>query len=101
MAIEHRNLSYYLNWFNEDVWPETRATLPLTSTLSFAAAVTQLYAPLLRGDTLFILPADSLNEPEVLLRWHQQIPTAPFIACRPFGMSCCAIRHLLLTRGHT
>ncbi|WP_257982517.1 amino acid adenylation domain-containing protein [Pectobacterium brasiliense] len=82
VAIEHRNLSYYLNWFNEDVWPETRATLPLTSTLSFAAAVTQLYAPLLRGDTLFILPADSLNEPEVLLRWHQQHPDGA-IYCVP------------------
>ncbi|RYC37662.1 non-ribosomal peptide synthetase [Pectobacterium zantedeschiae] len=82
VAIEHRNLSYYLNWFNEDVWPETCATLPLTSTLSFAAAVTQLYAPLLRGDTLFILPADSLNEPEVLLRWHQQHPEGA-IYCVP------------------
>ncbi|UYA58940.1 Polyketide synthase modules 8 [Pectobacterium sp. F1-1] len=82
VAIEHRNLSYYLNWFNEDVWPETRATLPLTSSLSFAAAVTQLYAPLLRGDTLFILPADSLNEPDVLLRWHQQHPDGA-IYCVP------------------
>ncbi|WP_431888578.1 amino acid adenylation domain-containing protein [Pectobacterium colocasium] len=82
VAIEHRNLSYYLNWFNEDVWPATRATLPLTSSLSFAAAVTQLYAPLLRGDTLFILPADSLNEPDVLLRWHQQHPDGA-IYCVP------------------
>ncbi|RLM20983.1 non-ribosomal peptide synthetase [Brenneria alni] len=74
VAIEHRNLSYYLGWFNDDIWPQTGAVLPLTSSLSFAAAVTQLYAPLLRGDTLHILPADSLNEPAALLGWYQQHP---------------------------
>ncbi|CDH01892.1 non-ribosomal peptide synthetase [Xenorhabdus bovienii] len=72
VAIEHRNLSYYLDWFNQDLWPQTQALLPLTSSLSFAAAVAQLYAPLLRGDTLHILPADSLYEPEVLFNWYQQ-----------------------------
>ncbi|MEX3174912.1 amino acid adenylation domain-containing protein [Serratia quinivorans] len=82
VAIEHCNLSYYLNWFNQELWPETQAVLPLTSTLSFAAAVTQLYAPLLRGDTLHILPADSLHEPEVLLSWYQQHPRGA-IYCVP------------------
>ncbi|MEY4922115.1 MAG: hypothetical protein RLY17_832 [Pseudomonadota bacterium] len=82
VAVEHGNLSYYLDWFNQELWPETRALLPLTSTLSFAAAVTQLYAPLLRGDTLHILPADSLNEPEVLLAWYQQHPDGA-IYCVP------------------
>lgn len=82
VAIEHCNLSYYLNWFNQELWPETQAVLPLTSTLSFAAAVTQLYAPLLRGDTLHILPADSLQEPEALLSWYQQHPQGA-IYCVP------------------
>ncbi|MFI8415587.1 amino acid adenylation domain-containing protein [Serratia sp. NPDC078593] len=82
VAIEHRNLSYYLSWFNQQLWPETQALLPLTSTLSFAAAVTQLYAPLLRGETLHILPADSLHEPGRLLTWYQQHPKGA-IYCVP------------------
>lgn len=82
VAIEHRNLSYYLDWFNQDLWPETQAVLPLTSTLSFAAAVTQLYAPLLRGDTLHILPANSLHEPEKLLAWYGKHPSGA-IYCVP------------------
>ncbi|ENZ3708232.1 TPA: AMP-binding protein [Serratia marcescens] len=75
VVIEHGNLSYYLDWFNQALWPETQAVLPLTSTLSFAAAVTQLYAPLLRGDTLHILPANILHEPEKLLTWYEQHPS--------------------------
>ncbi|WJY13812.1 amino acid adenylation domain-containing protein [Pectobacteriaceae bacterium CE90] len=74
VAIEHGNMRYYLNWFNEDLWPLTRACLPLTSSLSFAAAVTQLYAPLLRGDTLYILPKDILHHYPDLLNWYQQHP---------------------------
>ncbi|MCL9779891.1 AMP-binding protein [Vibrio sp. S4M6] len=71
VEIEHGNLSYYLGWFNHDLWPETHATLPLTSSLNFAAAVTQLFAPLLRGDTLHILPEGILNQPSQLFDWFK------------------------------
>ena len=54
VEVEHGSMAYYLDWFNHDLWPETQATLPLTSSLSFAAAVTQLFAPLLRGDLSLI-----------------------------------------------
>lgn len=74
VLIEHANMNYYLNWFNEDLWPATRARLPLTASLSFAAAVTQLYAPLLRGDTLHILPGNVLHQYPILLNWYKQYP---------------------------
>ncbi|MDC9606045.1 AMP-binding protein [Xenorhabdus griffiniae] len=74
VLIEHANMDYYLNWFNEDLWPVTRTRLPLTASLSFAAAVTQLYAPLLRGDTLHILPKNILQQYPVLLNWYRQYP---------------------------
>lgn len=74
VAIEHGNMSYYLNRFNQDIWPLTRAPLPLTSSLIFAAAITQLYAPLLRGDTLHILPKGILHQYPRLLNWYRRHP---------------------------
>ena len=44
---------------------------------AFAAAVSQLFSPLSRGDTLHILPSGILNHPERLLSWlNQQDNTA-------------------------
>lgn len=74
VLIEHANMDYYLSWYNEDLWPVTRARLPLTASLSFAAAITQLYAPLLRGDILHILPKNVLQQYPVLLEWYKQYP---------------------------
>lgn len=82
VEVEHGSMAYYLNWFNNDLWPETQATLPLTSSLSFAAAVTQLFAPLLRGDTLHILPEGTLNNPQRLFDWYQNRTNAA-IYCVP------------------
>ncbi|WP_108649568.1 AMP-binding protein [Dongshaea marina] len=82
VAIEHENLSYYLDCFNNDLWSETKSILPLTSSLSFAAAVAQLYAPLLRGDTLYILPKNILNKPEEICSWYQKHSNAS-IYCVP------------------
>ena len=77
VEINHANLSYYINWFNNELWTKTQALLPLTSSLSFAAAVSQLFSPLSRGDTLHILPSGILNHPERLLSWlNQQDNTA-------------------------
>ncbi|MFN3016851.1 amino acid adenylation domain-containing protein [Vibrio coralliilyticus] len=82
VEVEHGSMAYYLDWFNHDLWPETQATLPLTSSLSFAAAVTQLFAPLLRGDTLHILPEGTLNNPQRLFDWYQN-RTNTAIYCVP------------------
>ncbi|SBS34864.1 Tyrocidine synthase 3 [Marinomonas spartinae] len=76
VEVEHSSLSYYLHWFNTHLWTKTEAILPLTSSLSFAASLTQLFTPLLRGDTLHILPAGILNQPEALLEWYQDKPNA-------------------------
>ncbi|CAM3923820.1 Tyrocidine synthase 3 [Vibrio aerogenes CECT 7868] len=76
VAIEHACLNYYVHWFNQELWEKTRPVLPLTSSLSFAAAVAQLYAPLLRGDTLHMLPDQILHQPDMLCRWFAQVPGA-------------------------
>lgn len=69
VEVEHSNLAYYVNCFNHDLWSKTQSLLPLTSSLSFAAAVSQLFSPLVRGDTLHILPEGSLNNPKFLFDW--------------------------------
>ncbi len=71
--VLHRNLSYYAEWsagfFKEAV--ENR--LPLTSSIQFAASISQIYSTLGAGKTLHIIPG-SLNDPEKLFSWYAQHP---------------------------
>ncbi|RSD28377.1 non-ribosomal peptide synthetase [Vibrio pectenicida] len=80
VEVEHHSLAYYIDWFNRDLWSKVQAQLPLTSSLSFAAAVTQLFAPLVRGDTLHILPEGALNNPQLLFDWFE-VQSNPAIYC--------------------
>lgn len=74
VMIEHRNLSYYANWFTDHVIPETRVSLLLTSSFIFAAAVTQFYSTLLSGKTLHILDPLLIRQPGKLIEWYSTHP---------------------------
>ncbi|MCL1123234.1 AMP-binding protein [Shewanella surugensis] len=76
VMIEHGQLAYYSQWFASQDWGERSACLPFTSAVSFAAAVSQIFYSLLRGEPLHILPEDCLRTPKVLLTWYQQHPNA-------------------------
>lgn len=71
--IRHQNLSYYTNCI-ADLFENTVGNrLPLTSSVNFAAAVSQIYSCLSRGETLHILPG-LLNDPHKLFKWYEQHP---------------------------
>ncbi|MDQ1266022.1 MAG: hypothetical protein QG635_1174, partial [Bacteroidota bacterium] len=80
VIVEHRNLAYYLNWYLSELQPEAGIELPLSSSMSFAAGVTQFFAPLLQGKTLHILPPETVRQPDKLLQWYAEHPG--------FGLYC-------------
>jgi amino acid adenylation domain-containing protein len=69
VVVEHRNLSYYLNWWCNILRTDIDADLPLTSSFSFAAAVSQFFGQLLVGRELYILSRDLVRQPDLLLAW--------------------------------
>ncbi|CAG8998985.1 MAG: Linear gramicidin synthase subunit B [Candidatus Celerinatantimonas neptuna] len=81
VMIEHGQLAYYTKWFANQSWGTTNC-LPMTSAVSFAAAVSQMYYSLLRGQPLHILPDAYLHQPRELLQWYAMHPTAA-IYCVP------------------
>lgn len=81
VMIEHGQLAYYTNWFANQSWGTTDC-LPMTSAVSFAAAVSQMYFSLLRGQALHILPDAYLHQPYQLLQWYAKHPSAS-IYCVP------------------
>jgi amino acid adenylation domain-containing protein len=81
VMVSHRSLSYYLRWHRDHLHTQSGETdLPLTSSICFAAGVTQLYTPLLLGRTLHILPAGTVRQPELLFDWYARHPD--------FGIYC-------------
>lgn len=71
--VLHRNLAFYADW-SAGFFKETVANrLPLTSSIQFAASISQIYSTLVAGKTLHILPA-LLNDPETLFAWYAEHP---------------------------
>ena len=72
VVVEHGGLATYINWYLEDLQSQTFVNLPLTSSISFAAGVTQLYSALILGRTLHILDPNIIRQPEKLLDWYTE-----------------------------
>jgi len=68
VLIEHRSLVNYLSWVNTNLLGETNRRIPAVSSLSFDASLKQLFAPLLRGEEVWILQDDIVAEPVTFLR---------------------------------
>ncbi|MEV4777631.1 amino acid adenylation domain-containing protein [Burkholderia sp. LMU1-1-1.1] len=81
VMVTRRNLAYYLDWHCHHLRPELGGVdVPLTSSMGFAAHVTQFYAPLLLGRTQQVLGRDVLRQPPLLLDWFRAHPD--------FGLYC-------------
>jgi amino acid adenylation domain-containing protein len=65
--IDHSSLTNYLCWFNEDVGSEVRR-MPVITGLWFDMSLKQILAPLLRGDSVWLLPEQIVSEPAALLQ---------------------------------
>ena len=74
VVVEHGSLAHYLNWYVEDLQSITQVNLPLTSSICFAAAITQLFSPLMLGKTLHIIDRSMVKHPASLLQWYSQHP---------------------------
>ncbi|MCG8347097.1 MAG: amino acid adenylation domain-containing protein, partial [Chloroflexales bacterium] len=68
VTIEHRSLVNYLYWANEQLLGDKVRHLPVLTRLTFDASLKQLFAPLLRGDTVWMLPDDIALQPAALLQ---------------------------------
>ncbi|HEX6292325.1 MAG TPA: amino acid adenylation domain-containing protein [Herpetosiphonaceae bacterium] len=66
VMIEHRSLVNYLCWVNRSLFATHVPWLPLVTKLTFDASLKQVLAPLLRGGTTWVLPADSAMHPPAL-----------------------------------
>jgi amino acid adenylation domain-containing protein len=66
--IEHKNLVNYLCWVNKALLGGDVHDLPLITKLTFDASLKQLFAPLLRGSRVWILPDDIVAQPTKLLQ---------------------------------
>lgn len=75
--ILHRNLSYYSRWSVGFFRDAVKNQLPLTSSIQFAASISQIYSTLAAGETLHILPG-FLNNPEKLFSWYTEHPEFGF-----------------------
>lgn len=64
--ITQSSLINYLVWFNENIGCKARL-LPAVTSLCFDASLEQIFAPLLRGDEVWMLPEGILAEPAKLL----------------------------------
>ncbi|HEU5382323.1 MAG TPA: amino acid adenylation domain-containing protein [Ktedonobacteraceae bacterium] len=67
VMIEHRSLSNYLCWLNQHVLSDTAHHLPAVTKPVFDACLKQLFAPLLQGGTVWLLPDEIAAQPAALL----------------------------------
>lgn len=74
VIVSHGSMTNYLDWYLEDLHLQSGAGLPLTSSISFAAGVTQLFSALLLGETLHIIDRSTVRQPALLLEWYRQHP---------------------------
>ncbi|HEY6930345.1 MAG TPA: amino acid adenylation domain-containing protein, partial [Thermoanaerobaculia bacterium] len=68
VAVEHHSVVNYLSWVNDSLLAGQRLRMPLVSKLSFDASLKQLLAPLLRGDPVWIVSAETAARPDSLRR---------------------------------
>jgi len=67
VAVQHGNLTNYLNWVNETFFVGRTSSLPFVTSLSFDASLKQILGPLIRGDRVWVVASDTVSEPSVLV----------------------------------
>jgi amino acid adenylation domain-containing protein len=72
VVVEHKSVSYYLDWWCNLFRTETDADVALTSSFGFAGFVSQFFGQLLVGRALRILSRDLVRQPDLLLSWFDE-----------------------------
>lgn len=67
VMIEHLSLVNYLAWVNDQVFGTQVQHVPVLSRLTFDASLKQLFAPLMRGGSVWMLPDTIITQPAALL----------------------------------
>ncbi|CAI7975411.1 hypothetical protein FRAHR75_180023 [Frankia sp. Hr75.2] len=67
VVIGHGNLARYLRWVNDTLLADRVDVLPAVSEPSFDGSFKQLFAPLVRGGEVWLIPAEVVRDPRVLL----------------------------------
>ena len=66
--VEHRSLVNYVTWVNRCLLTAPVETIPTVFKFTFDGSLKQLFAPLLSGRSVWVLPDDVAVDPEALLR---------------------------------
>jgi amino acid adenylation domain-containing protein len=82
VMIAQSSLVNYLYWFNQTVLRQTRPSIPLVTNLVFDASLKQLFAPLLLGQPVWILPHQVPSHPATFLQALQTRSTV-MLNCVP------------------
>ena len=67
VMVEHGSLINYLTWVNRDLVGAAPCAMPATTKPSFDASLKQLFAPLLEGRWVWLIPEAVVADPEALL----------------------------------
>lgn len=68
VVVAHDSLVNYLCWVNQQLLDGVECRLPVVTRLTFDASLKQLFAPLIRGAEVWLLPDEAIDDPETLLR---------------------------------
>src|SRR5262245_4917064 len=66
VMIGQTSLVNYLSWFNNTVLSQTTLRVPVVTNLTFDASLKQLFAPLLLGNPVWLLPHRVVSQPAML-----------------------------------
>ncbi|MCB0155793.1 MAG: amino acid adenylation domain-containing protein [Anaerolineae bacterium] len=75
VLVEHRSVINYLWWVNRTLLQDNPCQLPTLTQLTFDASLKQLFAPLLRGEAVWLLPEEAVLQPKLLL--HELVQHSP------------------------
>ncbi|MCI0397703.1 MAG: amino acid adenylation domain-containing protein [Chloroflexi bacterium] len=78
VMISQRSLVNYLCWVNATLLGGERCNLPATTKPTFDAALKQLFAPLLRGDAVWLLAEQLVTQPAGLWQAFASRPAVAF-----------------------
>jgi amino acid adenylation domain-containing protein len=67
VMIEHKSLVNYLHWVNSCLFSDDIGTVPMTTEITFDACLKQLFAPLLCGKQVWLVPRGLVMQPSALL----------------------------------
>jgi amino acid adenylation domain-containing protein len=83
VMVSHRSLVNYLFWVNKTLFIDAPYPIPLTVKTTFDASLKQLFAPLLAGRAVWVLPSDIVTHPNELWQAFTSYPQITFNCVPP------------------